>query len=287
MASKPAGLTDCRETGSDYALHYCLDAVSLRLRVDDYEGNLEAICGRMIDLAREHGFTKIFIKTREEDWRMLLSRGYMLEGIYEAYFDGRDAYCMACYLDAERRTSGSWIEEDRILERVMSLSPKPEPNAPEAGCRLRKAEKEDAQTLASLYASVFGTYPTPIMDPAYVAKAVGGKAVFYVYEHEGRIVSAASAEINASCRNAEITDCATLTAYRGKGLMRLLIRALEEELTERRIRSAYSLSRAMSFGMNAALRQSGYRYSGRLTKNCDIGGQFEDMNLWVKILPSV
>ena len=28
----------------------------------------------------------------------------------------------------------------------------------------------------------------------------------------------------------------------------------------------------------------GYEYSGRLVNNCDIYGQFEDMNIWVKLL---
>ena len=80
-----------------------------------------------------------------------------------------------------------------------------------------------------------------------------------------------------------MTDCATLPAYRNQGLMRLLMHALEDELIARNITCAYSLSRALSFGMNAVFYQMGYRYYGRLTKNCDIYDKFEDMNLWAKM----
>ena len=60
--------------------------------------------------------------------------------------------------------------------------------------------------------------------------------------------------------------------------------ALEDELIARNITCAYSLSRALSIGMNAVFFQMGYRYYGRLTKNCDIYDKFEDMNLWAKML---
>ena len=95
-------------------------------------------------------------------------------------------------------------------------------------------------------------------------------------------MSAASAELNVQDFNAEITDCATDPAYRGKGLLRLLLMELEEELFRRQVYCLYSLARSLSFGMNAVLHQLGYLYSGRLTRNCKIGGDFEDMSLWVK-----
>ena len=52
--------------------------------------------------------------------------------------------------------------------------------------------------------------------------------VFYAVEHDGHIVSAASAEINAPYGHAELTDCATLPSYRKLGFMHHLILALEK-----------------------------------------------------------
>lgn len=34
------------------------------------------------------------MKARREHWRVFLSKGFMLEGVYSGYFRGSDAYCM-------------------------------------------------------------------------------------------------------------------------------------------------------------------------------------------------
>jgi beta-lysine N6-acetyltransferase len=270
--------------GSGFAMHYCLDRFNKRVRVDDYQGQPGILLKTASSIAKTHSLTKLFIKSREEDWQTFLSLGCMLEGVYKGYFDGKDAYCMAVYFDLERRRSEYWLEEDEILNRVLELPAKPHKvEATGAEMQLRTARLEDAETLAALYGSVFRTYPTPMNDPSYIRAAMGEETVFYVVESaSGELASAASAEINRTYRNAEITDCATLAAYRNQGLMRLLVHALEEDLYKRNIGCYYSLSRALSFGMNAVFHQMGYRYCGRLTKNCDIYDKFEDMNLWVK-----
>nr|WP_112883072.1 putative beta-lysine N-acetyltransferase [Paenibacillus montanisoli] len=268
----------------EFTLHVCKDYFNKRLRVDDYLGNVQAICLRLAEMMESHPFTKLFVKARDEHWRAFAARGFMLEGIYNGYFDGRDAYCMAKYNELERRTSDHWIEEDRILEQVLALAPRRERDPLPEGFTLRQGTTSDAADLAALYGLIFQTYPIPMNEEAYVAHVMEEGTVFYVVEHEGKLISAASAEINGVYRNAEMTDCVTLPAYRGYGLMRQLLHALEEELLRRNIRTAYSLSRALSFGMNAVLAQLGYEYQGRLTKNCDIYDKFEDMNLWCKTL---
>jgi len=272
------------EQNAAFKLSYCLDDFNKRLRIDDYEGSVEAICRRAAEVARANGLTKVFIKARETDWQTFLAKGYMLEGIYKWYFRGCDAYCMAFYLDLARRTSDYWMEEDRILEQVLALPVKTEMSALPADCSLRIAAPGDAGRLAALYGQIFQTYPTPMNDPDYVGNVMQEGTVFYLIESGGGLVSAASAEINTAYGNAEMTDCATLPSHRNQGLMRILLLALEEELVRQGVTCAYSLSRALSFGMNAAFGQMGYRYCGRLAKNCDIYDKFEDMNLWVKRL---
>jgi hypothetical protein len=34
--------------------------------------------------------------------------------------------------------------------------------------------------------------------------------------------------------------------------------------------------------MNIVFMRAGFEYCGRLINNCDIYGQYEDMNIWVK-----
>ncbi|NRF95238.1 putative beta-lysine N-acetyltransferase [Paenibacillus frigoriresistens] len=284
MPSNLPTYTNLVENGDEYTVSYCLDFLNKRLRVDDYLGNVDAICKRIVEIAKANALTKIFIKSREDDWQTFLSKGCMLEGIYKGYFNGGDAYCMALYDDLERRTSDYWIEEDHILKQVLALPLKPDrPLVPEQ-CTLRIARMEDAEQLSLLYDQIFQTYPTPMNEPEYVKKTMWEGTIYYLIESPHQLISAASAEINTVYANAEMTDCATLPAYRNQGLMRLLMHALEDELIARNITCAYSLSRALSFGMNAVFFQMGYRYYGRLTKNCDIYDKFEDMNLWCKML---
>ncbi|WP_261300678.1 putative beta-lysine N-acetyltransferase [Paenibacillus andongensis] len=284
MPSHLPTYTNQVENGEEYKVSYCLDFLNKRLRVDDYLGNVDAICKRIVDIAKANALTKVFIKSREDDWQTFLSKGCMLEGIYKGYFNGGDAYCMALYDDLERRTSDYWMEEDQILKQVQTLRLKPDRPLVPAHCTLRIARMEDAEQLAVLYDHIFQTYPTPMNDPLYVEQTMREGTIYYLVETPDQLISAASAEINTVYANAEMTDCATLPAYRNQGLMRLLMHALEDELIARNITCAYSLSRALSFGMNAVFFQMGYRYYGRLTKNCDIYDKFEDMNLWTKML---
>jgi putative beta-lysine N-acetyltransferase len=274
----------CTETGQHFIMDVCLDPFNARLRIDDYRGDIRAMHTRILELVEKHSFTKVFIKSRPEDWQTLLSLGYMLEGVYKRYFNGSDAYSMAIYFTDERRTSDYWMEEDKVLHQVLKLPLKSgnEPLSP--GYSLRLAGVEDAEQLALLYGTVFQTYPTPMNDTAYIKKIILEETVFYVAEADGKIVSAASAEVNASYHNAEMTDCATYPEHRKHGLMRHLITALENELRLRNMYCAYSLARSLSFGMNAVFHQLGYEYTGRMTKNCNIFDKFEDMSLWVKDL---
>ncbi|KRF04881.1 beta-lysine acetyltransferase [Paenibacillus sp. Soil766] len=263
---------------------FCLDFTNKRLRVDDYSGKIDVIYTRVVEIAKTHALTKVFIKSREVDWQSFLSKGCMLEGIYKGYFNGNDAYCMAMYDDLARRTSDYWLEEDQILQQVLTLPVKFDRPLIPSSMTMRLARLEDAEQLSLLYSHIFQTYPTPMNDSMYVEKTMREGTIYYLIELQDQLISAASAEINSVYANAEMTDCATLPAYRNQGLMRLLIHALEDELIARQVTCAYSLSRALSFSMNAVFYQLGYRYYGRLTKNCDIYDKFEDMNLWTKSL---
>lgn len=272
------------ENGIDFTMQVYVDPANKRLRVDDYRGNIFSIMNRINEMVKQHAFTKVFVKTRQEDWQSFLSQGYMLEGIFKGYFNGSDAYSMALYFDLERRTSDYWMEEDAILQRVLSIPVKTDKTELPANYTMRLGTITDAAQLASLYEAVFQTYPTPMNDPMYIKKVMEEGTIFYVIETEGQIVSAASAEVNNVYHNAEITDCATLPEHRAHGFMRCLILALEDELIRWKIFCSYSLARSLSFGMNAVFHQLGYKYMGRLTKNCNIYDKYEDMSLWVKNL---
>jgi putative beta-lysine N-acetyltransferase len=146
------------------------------------------------------------------------------------------------------------------------------------------ARRRDIGPLIALFRTIFKTYPTPLIHRSYLEHVFETESLFVVCEHGGKVVAAASAELHPNVRAAELTDCATLTEARGKGLMSCLLQLLETELLRRDYICAYTMARARSFGMNMVFYQLGYEFNGRLVNNCDIFGAFEDMNIWVRDL---
>ncbi|GAE24936.1 beta-lysine acetyltransferase [Halalkalibacter wakoensis JCM 9140] len=272
--------------GSTYMATVFLDYFNERLRVDQYRGNIDDIMTRISTMVAEHSFSKILFHSKPEDWKQLLSYGFELEAIFEAYNNGHDQYTMALYKTVERRTSVHWIKEDEILRSVYQKGRTVEQKSAPDQYKFRKATKSDATKLAMLYDHVFDIYPTPMNDPEYIKKVMKNGSIFYIVEYNQDIVSAASADVNKTDHNAEMTDCATLPEHRKFGLMKKLLVKLEEELRNDHIYCAFSIARSLSFGMNAAFFQLGYHYKGRLRNNCYIYDKLEDMNVWVKDLSS-
>ncbi len=272
-----------KEAGKDFFIDVTIDFINERIRVDDYRGNIQSVHTRMKALATQYSFTKAIIKSRAEDVQSFLARGYNLEGVIDGYFNGSDAYFMVHYESDERRTSSTWKKEDELLESV-SLLPSSQPSQLPDGYSMRLATLSDCRALADLYERVFQSYPTPMNDSDYLKKVMEDGTIFNVVEWDGEIVSAASAELNETYHNAEMTDCATLPEHRKYGSMQVIVASLENELIKRQIYCAYSLARAESYGMNACLKKLDYQYRGRLTNNCVMNGAYENMNIWVKRL---
>ncbi|RSK23932.1 putative beta-lysine N-acetyltransferase [Bacillus sp. HMF5848] len=268
---------------SQYEVQLFLDYFNERLRVDDYRGNVQDIVKTLDPILSQHNFKKLIFFARSEHFHTLLSLQFELEAIIYGFFNGSDNYIMTRFADDARRTSSQWVKEDGILEAVRSARPSAASDIPKKYV-FRKATKVDAHALSELYGKVFAVYPTPVTEAAYVKKMIEGGTVFYVVECGGQLVSAASADINETLHHAELTDCATLYEHRKYGLIKQLLKQLEDELKQRGIYCAFSIARALSYGMNAALHQLGYCYTGRLTNNCYIFDKLEDMNVWVKDL---
>ncbi|MBO1580011.1 putative beta-lysine N-acetyltransferase [Bacillus sp. XF8] len=274
-----------KEQTNHYTVEGALDYFNKRIRVDHYTGNVESLMHKIEELAEKHSFTKCIIKGKGEHVSAWLSFGFLLEATIPHYFQGHDAYFLVKYRDDERRNSIQWIDEDHIINGVREKEVK-EKQIPEKFV-LRKATEADAEELAGVFGKVFEIYPTPLNEADYIIKTMKEDTIYYVYESEGRIISTASAEMNVKEGNAELTNCATLPEYRKHGFMKSLLIKLEEELQERAIFCSYTIARSLSFGMNAAFHQLGYKYTGRLANNCYIFDKLEDMNVWVKDLSHI
>ncbi len=269
-----------------YRIRIFFDHYNFRLKILDYEAtDYPAMIKRVHWLASENSFEKIFWKASEEDWRNFLSFGYGLEGIMKYYFNGEDAFVMSRFCTTERIHSADLIEEAELIEKLMARPRAYEPPPLPPGYRMTIARPEHIAQLVKLYRGIFQTYPSPLTHPDYIYQTMNRHVLYRVVLNEdGDVVSAASAEIDEKNRNAELTDCATAPSARGQGLMFHLLQALESDLRERNITTSYTLARGTSFGMNLVFYRLGHEYCGRLINNCDIYGQFEDMNIWSKLL---
>jgi len=267
-----------------YTLEVYIDLFNKRIRVDDITGDLTKAIKRAENLAEIEKVEKLIIKARKEFFFLLIENGFHCEAVIEQYFLGSNLYFFCKYYQNERRASNEWLNEDVIVKKVLSLEQSLQSTILPSHYQLRKLTPENASKLAYLYEKVFQIYPTPLNDPHYIVKTMAEGTIYYGFFYNEEIVSAASAEVNFFYKNAELTDCATLPEHRKHGLMKILLEELEKELKLNAVYCAYSIARSLSFGMNAALHQLGYRYSGRLTNNCYIFDKLEDMNVWVKDL---
>lgn len=303
-SSKDMGVVDltldqgvtCRAYGTVYALDYTVrqedleialtvDYYNKRLKVLDFSGDIAGICERLEYLARQNEFDKIFIKAGADEWQRFLTHGYMLEGIILHYFNGEDAYVVSRFLSRERINSPTLIEEAELIQGLMASPRAQKPLALPPGYSLSIATEEDIPQVALLYSHIFETYPAPLTMPDFLLSTMRRDVVYMVIKDaEGNVVSAASADVDRAHGNAEMTDCATFPTERGKGLMAILLSALELELRQRGIACAYTMARATAPSMNKVFYNLEYEYCGRLINNCDISGGFEDINIWSKRL---
>lgn len=268
----------------DLVAEFYLDPFNKRLRVDDYAGNLAETVNEAEKAAMDFQCEKLIFRGRAENYKDLLALGYQCEAVIDGYFRGSDQYFFCKYFTDGRRASGQWISEDSIVKNVTALERNPDVSIPPSEYKLIKITEQEAEKLAELYREVFKIYPTPLHDPSYIKKTIRDGTIYYAFLYKEDLVSAASAEVNFFYKNAELTDCATLPSHRKHGLMKILLEKLEKDLMSQGIFCAYSIARALSFGMNAVLHQLGYSYRGRLLNNCFIFDKLENMNVWVKNL---
>jgi beta-lysine N6-acetyltransferase len=269
---------------SNFFLEVYLDPFNKRIRIDDYRGNTNLLMEKAEQLAHKYQAEKLIMKVRSEDFLHIYEKGLQPEAVVDRYFLGSDAHFFSKFYTVERKKNDHWITEDGMIHSIYQLDTTLDKPYPPKEYELKKADEACAEELSGLYRQVFQVYPTPLHDPEYVKKTMKEGTIYYVFFCQGKIVSAASAEVNSFYKNAELTDCATLTEHRKYGLMKIILRELEGELKRQGIFCAYSIARSLSFGMNAVLFQLGYKYRGRLMNNCYIYDKLENMNMWVKHL---
>lgn len=261
---------------------YKIDIFNERIKINENTANPKEILDHFEEILAVNKIEKILFISEENQLKAFLQEGFIMEAEMPGYFKGKTGYFLSKFLTSGRQKSDRVIEEDHVIEMTKDYKEKDYRSSIPKGYSIRNAVLEDAQEMAKLYAEVFETYPNPMDQPNYIQKVMKENVFFKVILYRGKIVSAASADMDVKNLNAEITDCATLPAHRGKGLMGALMVDLEKDLNKKGYLTLFTMARAISVGMNIAFARQNYKYTGRVIKNCNISGGFEDMNIWVK-----
>ncbi|MDF2820282.1 MAG: Acetyltransferase family protein [Clostridiales bacterium] len=249
------------------------------------DSDLPNIIKKLDDLANENRYTKIIAKVPKYASELFEGSGYVNEAIIPEFYNGKeDAYFLSKYLDENRITDTFENYCNQVYEWAKSkdMGQDMKPFGESFSCRV--VTDKDLDDMVLVYQETFKTYPFPIHDKSYLLKTMNENVIYFGIWIKGELVAVSSIEAAKGYSNAELTDFATLKAYRGQGYASYLLAEMEKTMKELGFHTAYTIARAKSYGMNITFSKKGYQYAGRLINNTNISGNIESMNVWYKIL---
>jgi len=236
-------------------------------------------------MAAVNNYTKIVAKVPASARSEFEARGYKSEATVPGFYNGKtDASFMVKFLSPTRELEDAADIILKVLSSACQCRGRQCLKSLPKGFDWNIAQKSDAQQISNVYRQVFKSYPFPIHDAGYLRETMKDNIVYFCITKDGKIVSVASSEMDAEAQNVEMTDFATLSAYRGNGFACFLLDKMEHEMLKRSIKTAYTIARSLSFGMNITFAKMNYNYAGTLINNTDICGSTESMNVWYKPL---
>ena len=240
----------------------------------------------LIKLAKKNGYSKIFAKVPARIAKDFINAGFVEEGSVSGLYNDREAgLFLGYFLDPQRKRETFSLE----IQKVMELARKKAKQKAlfrdlPSNATLRKCNPDDAEEMSEVYKSVYQSYPFAIDDPEYIAETMRGNFTYFCIEVEEKIVALSSVEMFEKSNSVEMTDFATLCDYRGKGFAGRLLKTMESRTRKKRFKTAFTVARAISPGINITFAKSGYTFGGRLRNNTNISGNIESMNIWYKKL---
>ncbi len=245
----------------------------------------ENLIPQLEELALQQEYSKIFAKAPADQQEIFQEFGYFKEAQVPGFYNGdQDALFLAKYLDPDRAHLDNRKNLDEVLRITIEKSATSPTMTPMDDMTIRPCRPGDVNQMADIYQEVFPSYPFPISEPDYLLETMNDHIDYFCVEIQGRMVALSSAEMDLEAQNAEMTDFATLPEMRGNNLAIQLLEYMEDAILRRDFKTAYTIARAASPGMNITFARAGYHFGGRLINNTNISGQIESMNVWYKNL---
>lgn len=245
----------------------------------------QKIAGQLNELADRNGYSKIIAKIPVSSAKTFFDQGYLQEASIPGFYRGKEtALFLVRFLQLSRSRAGNLEKINDILTLAQKQAQKSFGRSYDSGAVIRECTADDAEKMSQIYQAVFPTYPFPISNPSYLIETMQNHIVYFGAEHDHHLVSLASSEMDIHNQNVEMTDFATLPQHRGCSLAVVLLKKMEAAMCKRGMKTAYTIARAASAGMNITFARAGYIFSGTLVNNTNISGSIESMNIWYKAL---
>ncbi len=248
--------------------------------------DLPVITGHLDDLSETYGFTKIFVKVKSIYSPEFYRSGYHMEALVSGYFNGQDdAFFMAKYFDEERclpEKEALSLFENMLLDGTKRSILK----QTKTSFNVKPLNENNADAIATVFRSVFETYPFPVFDPGFLIQTMQEGTRYYGVFQKNELIAVSSAECDEKHQSSEMTDFAVMPAFRGKRLALVLLEHMEKDLYNLGYLTLFTIARLHELSMNKTFMNAGYRFTGTLTRNTQIAGKIESMNVWYKQLNS-
>ncbi len=254
----------------------------ISLHADD----LPVITDYLDKISASYGLTKIFVKVRSKFNPLFCQSGYTMEAFVPGYYNGQeDAFFMAKYFDDERRLpekEALRLFQEMLIKAIGKDIKQIKP--PKTLYKVRLLNENHAEEITSIFKCVFKTYPFPVFDSQYLIQTMQEGTRYYGIFQKNELIAVSSAECDERHQSAEMTDFAVLPAFRGKRLALVMLDHMERDLYNLGYIALFTIARLHELSMNKTFLNAGYNYSGTLTKNTQIAGKIESMNVWYKHL---
>jgi len=247
--------------------------------------NPDTLASDLIKFARKKNYTKIFAKIPADKSDAFMQEGYIKESTILNFYDGRkDVVFASFFLDQQRANPESKDEIENIISLALKKANTNNSKKLSSDFNIRKCNVSDVIEMSKLYKEVFETYPFPIHIPQYLAETMETHIDYFGVWQNKQLVALSSAEMDLQHKCVEMTDFATLPSFRGYGFAYHLLKVMESKMFEKNMKTAYTIARAKSPGMNITFAKKGYEFAGTLINNTNISGSIESMNIWYKAL---
>lgn len=236
-------------------------------------------------LAEKKGYTKIFAKIPFWAVKQAIDHGYLTEAHIPNMFNGSiDGYFLGKFIDQSRLkiNSKSLNRIKKVKHKFETYTPRSKPEHILENVTIKQISKKRVVSLAKIYDTVFTSYPFPIYKESYIEKMMDNDVKYYGVFQNNRLIAASASEMDREHNCVEMTDFATLPESRGNNYAFYLLNHMEKEMKKEQMKIAYTIARAVSFGMNITFAKAGYHYGGLLKNNTAIAGTLESMNVLYK-----